>query len=187
MSKHTVKIALALILTVAGLSGCGNSLRLRDYRLPDHPSDLIPTVPDSAIKLSPSLSIPLEKIVFWGAYAGTAYLILDPFAPNWEIEEAPLPDDHIHFNLKMKRYYAGGAGEARVVFNRRAKDLVQYGGFEGYQILEYNEGMESSVLGSQRVAQGVIRLTRSANAEPTPQGKAPPARITPAKEAKPPS
>ena len=23
-----------------------------------------------------------EKLVFWGAYAGTAYLILDPLAPN---------------------------------------------------------------------------------------------------------
>jgi hypothetical protein len=60
----------------------------------------------------------------------------------------------------MKRVYAGGAGEARAVFNHRAKELMQAGDFNNYEVLEYTEGMESSVLGSQRVAQGVIQLSR---------------------------
>jgi hypothetical protein len=47
-----------------------------------------------------------------------------------------------------------------VVFHQRAKDLMRQGGYNGYQVVEYSEGMESSVLGSQRVSQGVIRLTR---------------------------
>jgi hypothetical protein len=38
---------------------------------------------------------------------------------------------------------------------------MRQGGYDGYQVMEYSEGMESSVLGSQRVSQGVIRLTRS--------------------------
>jgi hypothetical protein len=58
----------------------------------------------------------------------------------------------------MKRYYTGGAGEARQVFHRRAKDLMRAGGFDSYQVVEYTEGMESSVLGSKRVAEGVIKL-----------------------------
>ena len=127
-------------------------------------------------------------MVYWGVYAGTAYLILDPFAPNWDIEEAPLPKNQFHFALKMKRFYSGGGGEARSILHRRAKELVQYGGFEGYELLEYSESLESSVLGSQRVAQGVIRLTGvGLESEPgtaeskagTGQGNALPARMIP--------
>ncbi|OHC69102.1 MAG: hypothetical protein A2045_05495 [Rhodocyclales bacterium GWA2_65_20] len=113
------------------------------------------------INVTPALSIPLEKLFYWGAYAGVAYLILDPLAPNWEIEEARFPEDSYKLSLHMKRYYAGGAGEARVVFHRRAKELVRSGDYGGYEVLEYSEGMESSVLGSQRVAEGVIRLKKS--------------------------
>lgn len=120
-----------------------------------------PIVPDTTLNLTPGLGISLEKIVFWGAYAGAAYLILDPLAPNWDIEQAAFPDSHYHLSLKMKRFYTGGAGESRVVFQQRAKELMRRAGYDGYQVLEYTEGMESSVLGSQRVAQGVIHLTRN--------------------------
>jgi len=116
------------------------------------------TVPNTLLKLSPNISVELEKLVIWGAYAGVAWLVLDPLAPNWEIEEAPLPDHHIHFSLKMKRYYAGGQGEARPVFHRRAKDLMQYNGFDSYEVVEYSESLDSSVLGSQRTATGVVRM-----------------------------
>ena len=115
-------------------------------------------IPDKTYNITPSIAYPLEKMVFWGVYAAAAYLILDPFAPNWSIEEARFDDNLVHFNLKMKRYYAGGAGEARVVFHRRAKELMREGKFKRYEVLEYNESLESSVLGSQRVTQGVIRL-----------------------------
>lgn len=118
-----------------------------------------PIVPDTTLNLMPSLQIPLEKMVIWGAYAGAAYLILDPLAPNWEIEEAAFPGRYFHLALKMKRVYAGGAGEARQVFKQRASDLMRRDGFDGYTVVEYSEGLESSVLGSQRVANGVIRLT----------------------------
>jgi len=154
-----------LLLIVLGLFGCGSTIpRTGSF------------VPDKTLQLTPSFGIPLEKLVFWGAYAGAAYLILDPLAPNWEIEEAPLPDNHIHLALKMKRFYAGGAGEARLVFQRRARDLVQYGGFDGYEVIEYSESLESSILGSQRVTEGVIRLTGKGAAD---QESAPPARNTP--------
>lgn len=118
-------------------------------------------VPNRMVTPSPSLSIALEKVVFWGAYAGAAYLILDPLAPNWDIEQAQFPQEQYHLSLHMKRFYAGGAGEARVVFHRRARELAREHGFDGYQVLEYTEGMDSSVLGSQRVAEGVVRLTKA--------------------------
>ncbi|OIQ93330.1 hypothetical protein GALL_247520 [mine drainage metagenome] len=115
----------------------------------------------------------------------TLHLIasLDPLSPNWEIEEVPLAGNRIHLALKMKRYGDGGAGEAREVFDRRAKSLAQYGGFKTYQVLDYTEGMESSVIGAQRVAEGDIRLIGNVDAQP--QGSAPPARSTPESAAKP--
>lgn len=118
-----------------------------------------PLIPDASFALTPGTTIQLEKLVNWGLYVGIAYLITDPLAPNWHIEQAGFPDDHVHLSLQMKRYYTGGAGEARAVFHRRAKELARSGGFDGYDVVEYSEALESSVLGSQRVATGVIRLT----------------------------
>ena len=125
-----------------------------------------PLIPDTVVQLGPSVSYPLEKLVYWGIWVGAAWLILDPLSPNWNIEEARLPENHVHFQMSMKRFYAGGAGEARVVFNRRAKALMREGGYNSYEIVEYSEALDSSVLGSQRKAEGVIRLgplTKSAS------------------------
>ena len=151
-----------LVLSIAqfiGLAGCAG------YPGPTSFSGNLPAkgpiIPDTTLNLSNSVQIPLERIVTWGLYAGAAYLILDPLTPNWEIEQAAFPDGHYHFSLKMKRFYAGGAGESRAVFHQRAKELMRQGGYDAYEVLEYTEGMESSVLGSQRVSQGVIRLTRN--------------------------
>ena len=172
---------LALVLAAVSLAGCSGFASRLSGNIPKQGS----TIPDSTLQLSPSVAVPLEKIVFWGAYAGTAYSILDPFAPNWEIEEAQFPNNHIHLSLKMRRYYAGGAGEARAVFHRRAKELMQIGGFEGYEVLEFTEGLESSVLGSQRVSQGVVRLTGMGIDAVPAQGNPPPARMTPASASNP--
>ena len=146
---------LLLLIALAGTPGCtGFSSRLSGD-IPRAGS----AIPDTTFQIAKGLTIPLETIVYWGAYTGAAYLVLDPYAPNWDIEEAPLPKNQYHLALKMKRFYSGGAGEARSVLHRRAKELVRHGGFEGYELLEYSESLDSSVLGSQRVAQGVIRLT----------------------------
>lgn len=117
-------------------------------------------IPDYTFRVSPGISVALDKVVYWGALAGIAYYVLDPLSPNWEIEEAPLGENHIHFSLKMKRYYAGGAGEAQAVFHRRAKELMRLNGFDDYKVVEYQESLDSSVLGSQRTAVGVVLLTR---------------------------
>jgi hypothetical protein len=116
-------------------------------------------IPDYTLKVSPTTSIALDKIVYWGVLAGVAYMVLDPMAPNWEIEEAPLDNHYVHLSLRMKRFYSGGAGEAQAVFQRRAKELVLLNGFESYRIVEYQEGLDSSILGSQRTASGVVMLT----------------------------
>lgn len=145
-------------LLLCGLAGCSN------YPGRSGIEGLLPAqgplVPDTTLNLGPGTMIALEKLVYFGAVAAAAYLVLDPRAPNWHIEEARFPGDHVHLSLAMKRYYAGGAGEARAVFGRRAQELARAGGFTGFEIVEYSEGMESSLLGAQRTATGVIRLTR---------------------------
>lgn len=120
-----------------------------------------PLIPNTSVNLGPSVSYPVESLVYWGIWVGAAYLILDPLAPNWEIQEARFPDNHVHMSLAMKRYYAGGAGEARAIFHRRAKELMRAGGYAGYEVVEYEEGMESSMLGAQRTAAGVVRFSKT--------------------------
>jgi len=158
---HLAPLLLLLAAATGTLGGCTTIL------------------PDKKLYFTPTHTMSAESATYLGLALGAAYLVLDPLAPNWEIREAPLADNQIHLALKMKRFYAGGAGEARTVFQRRARELVQYGGYDGYEVVEYNEGMESSMLGSQRVCEGVIRLTGQG------YGKAPPARMTPESAAKP--
>lgn len=143
-------------LVAAFMSGCAAN------PAPDAESSNNGIIPDKIVTLGPTTSYPLEKLVYWGAYAAAAWLILDPLAPNWSIEEARFPGHHVHMNLTMKRYYAGGAGEARQVFHRRAKELMRAGGYAGYEVVEYAESLESSVLGSQRTAEGVVRFVKRA-------------------------
>ena len=158
---HCVGRRMVIATLLASVAGCGT---LGDYPGVSSLSGALPAqgplVPDTSLNLTSQVQIPLEKIVAWGLYAGAAWLILDPLAPNWEIEQASFPDRHYHLSLRMKRVYAGGAGEARVVFHQRAKDLMRQNGYDSYAVVEYSEGLESSVLGSQRVAQGVIQLAR---------------------------
>lgn len=163
-------IALAVLACLAGCSTTkvsGNSRGMTNS-VTDTVTDTATSVfggqliPDSTLTLGSSVAYPLEKLVYWGAWVGAAWLILDPLSPNWEIEEARLPENHVHFSLTMKRYYAGGAGEARKVFHRRAKDLMRAGGYNAYEVVEYAEGMESSVLGAQRNAEGVVRFVKNA-------------------------
>lgn len=148
------------LIAALGLGGCGalnypGTMAL-DGQLPAQG----PIIPDTTLNISKSMQLPLEKIVTWGMYAGAAWLILDPLAPNWEIEQASFPEKQYHLSLKMKRVYAGGAGEARQVFQQRARQLMRENGYDGFTIVEYEEGLDSSVLGSQRTARGVVKLTR---------------------------
>jgi len=104
----------------------------------------------------------------WNVALGAAvaiYLIYDPLAPNWELEEAKLSDDTYRLSMKMKRFHTGGSGEAMQILKRRATQLREEGGHVRYEILEYTEGIESRTLGAQRVAEGVVRVVRRESAD----------------------
>lgn len=141
------------LLSAALLAGCANSPNSDTY---------VPPAGSITDRLVSTVMYPLDKTVYWATWAAVAYLVLDPLAPNWEIQEARFPENHLHMQLSMKRFYAGGAGEARQVFHRRAKEMMRAGGFGSYEVVEYSEGLDSSVIGSQRTAEGVVRFTKKA-------------------------
>jgi hypothetical protein len=91
---------------------------------------------------------------------GLAYLIYDPLAPNWEIEETRLSEDRFYLQLRMKRYFTGGEGEAKRIFQRRAAQLQRELGYFAFRILDYSEGIDSQTLAARRFGEGSIQLVR---------------------------
>lgn len=124
-----------------------------------------PLIPDKAIQLTAKTSLSLSNIASGLAVAAAIYLIYDPLAPNWEIEESRLNDDTYRFSLKMKRYHTGGAGESIQILKRRASQLQYEQGYASYQIMEYSEGIDSQTIGARRMAEGTIRLVQRQQAD----------------------
>jgi hypothetical protein len=95
------------------------------------------------------------------AVVGAAvYLIYDPLAPNWEVEETRLDESTYRLSMKMKRYHTGGGGESIQILKRRASQIQNEQGFAGYQIMEYTEGIESQTIGARRMAEGLVKMTQ---------------------------
>ena len=122
-------------------------------------------IPNKAIQLTAKTSISLANLATTAEVAAAIYVVYDPLAPNWEIEEARLNDDTYRFSLKMKRYHTGGAGESIQILKRRASQLQYEQGFGSYQIVEYTEGIDSQTIGARRVAEGVVRLVQRRQAD----------------------
>ena len=113
---------------------------------------------NSQVSAGTSASSSGQSSVYWGAMPGVLSLVFDPFLPNWNIQEARMGSDYVYFDLRMKSFYAGGGGEARAIFHRRAKELVRIDQRQGYEVMEYSESLESSPWGARRVAHGVIKF-----------------------------
>lgn len=113
-------------------------------------------VPDKTYNLTPAVALSVENILLGAAL----YWVVDPLAPNWQLEQLQLDADRVRIALRRKRFASGGDGEAAQVFARRAAQLARERGYAGYSVMEYSEGIESTLPLAQRVAQGVIRLER---------------------------
>lgn len=124
-----------------------------------------PLIPDKFIQLTAKNSISLSTLASAAVVAAAIYVIYDPLAPNWEIEEARLNDNTYRLSMKMKRFHTGGSGESIQLLKRRASQLQHEQGFTTYQILEYSEGIDSQTIGARRMAEGVIRLVRQEQAD----------------------
>lgn len=150
---HSSLIALAAVLNLAGCGTLGNGHNLGN----DGAGDRIKTlVPNKSVSLTPSLQIPLEGLLLGAA----VYWVVDPLSPNWQTEQMRIGEDSVRIALRRKPFVSGGEGEATQVFRRRAEQVTRELGYTRYSIVEFSEGIDSALPFAQRVAQGVIRLSR---------------------------
>jgi hypothetical protein len=77
---------------------------------------------------------------------------------NWSISETRLEPLLVRFEMKMNRFYSGGAGEANLVFRRRAEAIMRAGDFANYEVVDYRESLNSFIFGGQRIVEATIRL-----------------------------
>jgi hypothetical protein len=96
------------------------------------------------------------------AAGAVIYALYDPAAPNWSIEVEEIEqDEHYRLHLKHKALHTGGDGEARQVFQRNAQKVARDNDMPAFEIVSYEEGVESSRPFARRVAVGDIRVLRS--------------------------
>jgi hypothetical protein len=93
---------------------------------------------------------------------------LIPLGPNWWVEQRDLGTGRYSIALRKKRYSIGGDGESRQAFQRRIEDILREQGFTAYEVLEYSEGVDSTLPIAQRVAHGVVQFLRANPALRTP-------------------
>lgn len=148
-----MRLGLILMVGALGMVGCSSS-----------PTKGTPLLPDKTLRLTSALSMTTESLVSGAIVLGAIYLVYDPLAPNWEIEESRLGEDVFRLSLRMKRYHTGGSGESLQVVKRRAQALQEELGYGGYQLEQYVEGIDSQTLGARRMAEGTIRLVNRGSA-----------------------
>lgn len=149
-----MKTAALLLAAAVALTGCSST-----------GSSASPLIPNKVIQLTAKTSVSLSTLATAAVVGAAVYLVYDPLAPNWEIEESRLNEDTYRFSLKMKRYHTGGSGESMQALKRRASQIQYEQGFGSYQILEYTEGIDSQTIGARRMAEGVIKLVQRQQAD----------------------
>lgn len=153
LTLRTQRILSSLALALA-VAACGNT---QTKMIPSTGSIL----PNSTLQIGPTIAYSVEEIVVAGAAAALLYVIYDPLAPNWNIEEKRLSDDTYYLALRAKSFRVGGDGEAVQIIKRRAVQLQREKGYTGYRLLDYSEGIESSTPLTHRVSEGTIQLVKA--------------------------
>jgi hypothetical protein len=110
-------------------------------------------------ELPGALANPSPRIPFAAALGAGAYYL---YKDNWTLEEIQAGDDKFRITLKKNMLRHDGDSEGDMLFKRRAGEIVDELGYDGYRIMEYSEGIESAALGPQRVAHGVIQCYKGA-------------------------
>lgn len=96
------------------------------------------------------------------ALAGIGYLVYETGARSvWEAETSAAGTDLYRVTLKRNRFANSGDGEARLVFRQHAERIVAAQSCASYRIVEFHERYDSKLIGSQRVAEGVIACVRA--------------------------
>ena len=135
------------------LAGLGGAL-LGACQSIEGPSPVL--IPNQALELSRSVSIPADVI----ALGVGLYLVIDPLAPNWRVEQHDLGNGRYTIAMTKKRFTTGGDGESSQIFRRRVDQIARERGFSSYEVIAFSEGIESNVPIAQRVSRGVVQFSR---------------------------
>ena len=133
---------------------CLAALLLAGCETIDGPSPVL--IPNRALELSRSVSIPADVI----ALGAGLFMVVDPLAPNWSIEQHELGNGRYAFAMRKKRFTTGGDGESPQILRRRIDQIQREKGFGAYEVIEFSEGIESNVLIAQRVSRSVVQFVR---------------------------
>lgn len=148
----------ALLVASSVLAACGTVGRAVNDTLGGTHPGTGPVVPDGIVQLSANNVYSVEKLVVGAAAIGLIYVVYDPLAPNWAVEEKALNAETYYLSMRAKSFRTGGDGEAMMILKRRALKLQREKGFAGYRILDYSEGVESSTPFTRRFSEGTIQL-----------------------------
>ncbi len=136
-----------------------------DSRYAQSPDPTVSVEPGKAVALigatayaAPAYTGPAANLGLAAAAAIVAYVVYDPLAPNWTIEERMVGRNTYLLSMRAKSFRTGGDGESGLILKRRALQLQRKRGFLGYLILDYSEGIESSTPFTHRYAEGTFQL-----------------------------
>ncbi|MFO1318012.1 MAG: hypothetical protein U1F52_00155 [Burkholderiales bacterium] len=115
-------------------------------------------LPDNPLLISSRFQPPVEGLVGAALLGTAAYFIVDPLAPNWEVKASRLDTSRIEIALRQKRFTTGGDGESQALFRRHARKFADDNGAGGYEIVSFEESIDSETTLARRVSRGVIRL-----------------------------
>jgi hypothetical protein len=152
---HTRAGAAACLLCLL-LAGCSSMVSHNPGATDASGNGVSTLIPNQSLQLTRKLALSAETL----GIGAILYWVVDPLAPNWQLAQTSEGADRVRISLRKKQFTSGGNGEAAQLFSRRAEKLAREGGYAGYTVMEYTEGIESTLPLSQRVAQGVILLSR---------------------------
>jgi len=79
----------------------------------------------------------------------------------WEAETSPIGGNTYRVTLRRNRFVGSGDGEAVHLFKRHAERIAAAHSCAQYRVLEFHERYDSLLLGSQRIAEGVVECLRA--------------------------
>jgi len=147
---------LPVCLLIALNAGCASMVSRNAPAIGPGGEPVKTLVPNGTLQIGRTVGLSAENALLGAAL----YWAIDPLAPNWAVSQQTLSADRVRIALKRKRFASGGDGEAAQLFARHAERLARERGCSGYSILEYTEGIESTLPLAQRVAEGTVLLAR---------------------------
>ncbi|WP_217126670.1 hypothetical protein [Hydrogenophilus thiooxidans] len=179
LAKEQMRLFALVAWGVLGLTGCahdrpsyaeigqegaavvGSALLLSDSSLGVSAANAANGAGATAATATNQASAPISHLGLLrqlGGAALIAYALYDPLAPNWSIAVQPESEQVVRLVLTLRSLTTGGHGESWRIFQRAAQKLTEQRDAKSYQLLSYEEGVESTRPFAQRYAVGTVRL-----------------------------